>query len=173
MSGSCPGWNKAKCWGCSCYQDSCTEVIQKGKEKGRCGMSYLFLVQAVDDLRGHRVSHVGRQQGSRVVLGLNAGRAHLLPPGGHGLRVPRLVYRDCGKRDSGKLSPGHRAGATNPDTSTWEHSLPMKSNFWLCYMIIFQIFSTRVLDCNSSLKQNVNYSQNSFLANIWRIDLNH
>lgn len=58
-------------------------------------MSYLFLGHAVDDLRSHRVSHVSGQQGSCVVFGLNAGCAHLLPPGGHRLRVPGLVYSDC------------------------------------------------------------------------------
>lgn len=92
-------------------------------------VSYLFLGDAVDDVRGDSVSHVSRQQGSRVVLGLDAGRAHLLPPGGHGLRVPRLVYGDCGQRDSGTLSSGHWAGATNPRTSTCEHGLSVKSNF--------------------------------------------
>lgn len=91
-------------------------------------MSYLFLGHAVDDLCSHRVSHVSGQQGSCVVFGLNAGRAHLLPPGGHRLRVPGLVYSDC-KGRAGKLSLGHRAGATNPGTSTCEHRLSIRSNF--------------------------------------------
>lgn len=92
-------------------------------------MSYLFLGHAVDDLRSHRVSHVSGQQGSCVVFGLHAGRAHLLPPGGRRLRVPGLVYSDCRQRESRKLSLGHRAGATSPGTSTCEHRLSIRSNF--------------------------------------------
>lgn len=76
-------------------------------------MSYLFLRDAVDDLRGDRVPHVSGQQRSRVVLGLNAGRAHLLPPGGHGLRVPRLVYGHWrkGERDT---QPGSLGRSNQP-----------------------------------------------------------
>lgn len=141
------------------------------RREERCEMSYLFLGHTVDDVRGYRVPHVSREQGSRVVLGLHAGRAHLLPPGGHGLRVPRLVYSDWRQRESGKFSLGHGTGATNPGTGTCEHNSSMKSNFWSLYIMIFQTFSSQVLDCNSSLKQNYSFSKH--MCSKQTIDLNH
>lgn len=69
--------------------------------------TYFFLCHVVWYLRSNRMSNMCRQQSSSIVLRLNTGCAHLLPPWGHRLRIPGLIdghYRDRGIGENWKIN---------------------------------------------------------------------
>lgn len=71
--------------------------------------THFLLGQAVGYVGGDSVPDVRGEQSSSVVLRLNTGRAHLLPPRGHWLRIPGLFdghYRQKGKVKKKKLLAG-------------------------------------------------------------------
>ena len=57
--------------------------------------THFLLGQVVGQLGGDSVPDVRGKQSSPVVLRLNTGRAHLLPPRGHWLRIPGLLAGHC------------------------------------------------------------------------------
>ncbi|OBS73137.1 hypothetical protein A6R68_12277, partial [Neotoma lepida] len=59
-------------------------------------------LSTVRHLCSNRMPNVCRQQGSAIVLRLNTGHTHLLPPRGHGLRIPRLINGHCRDKKKSK-----------------------------------------------------------------------